>query len=125
MKGKVTNDMYVLYQNIFSQIFSDDHQTIKASELLESRLYIDPIKEYCIINKQELHENLIKIINNFLTIINHKKSVIITGPPSHGKSTITKIAAFVKSRVMSLNFLLNYFPIDAFSSEDLLGHYDH
>lgn len=41
-----------------------------VSELLESREFLDPIKEYFIMQKQDLTNDIINHVSNLLTLIN-------------------------------------------------------
>lgn len=61
--------MFELYHQIFQQFFVQDKSSLIVAELIESRRFLDPIREYFIINKMDLHEQSVKTISNFLTII--------------------------------------------------------
>lgn len=55
-KGLLSPDMFELYHQIFQQFFIQDKSSLIVAELIESRRFLDPIREYFIINKMDLHE---------------------------------------------------------------------
>ena len=80
-KAILMPEVFELYKMIFQLIFVDEATSIRVTELVESRLFLDPLKEYFIIKKLDLHEKLIKVASIFLNFVQQKRPILIAGKP--------------------------------------------
>ena len=57
----------------------------------------------------------------FITLIQQNKEIIVSGAAGSGKSSLIKICGHAYSSLKEVDFMLNYFPIDAIHPSHLIG----
>jgi MoxR-like ATPase len=76
-----------------------DKISLAVMDLTENKKFLDPLKEYFVINRMDLYEDYIKTVSSIVAIILQGRNLIVSGPPGSGKSKIIKIAAFIIARL--------------------------
>jgi hypothetical protein len=65
-RGIFDTDMYELYLNLYSTVFVGFNHSIEYIELVDDKDQINRIYEYFYIEKLELTDNMLSIINSVL-----------------------------------------------------------
>lgn len=123
-KQVLNHEMFELYQQMFEQFFAGSKVSLLVSDILESKRYLDPIREYFIIHHMTLQESFMKTASNFINSVHWSKNLIVSGACGSGKSRLIEICSFIESRLAEQPFCVNIFPLDAIEPGQFLGYLD-